>query len=892
MEGPSALSDHVVKEVGGKIEGNYTRAGDVRVEGEDSIGRSYAMSSIMLVPGLGAKRRLLRTRTHDVPTDKQVVHSLPNVNTRLATRDQVLAYFRNTWDLDATLFSALRDDSVFYSTPDTLRRPLIFYFGHTAAVYINKLVLAGLGERVNPLYEKMFETGVDELSWDNMEEMNSPDFAWPTVEETVAFRERVKAKLEALVGSMPEPATEGQVGPDSPWWAMFMGFDHERIHLETSSVLIRQLPVDAVRRPERWLYAPSHAPSPDRAPANTLVTVPAATVVLGKPNDFPSFGWDNEYGERRVLVPEFRAAKFLTTNAEFLPFVLGGGYRTRRWWVAEDGDDEGWRWVQYRNATHPSFWVATAEMPEFIGGRPGRPYQKDDGRPSAGTGAQFRYRAMFDIIDMPWDWPVEVNYLEAKAFCRWKSAQDGLNYRIITEAEHHRLRGEGPRDGEPQGAHGDLDPDLDPVMRAEVPGNSNMRFGSSSPVDMFPPSPTGFHDVHGNVWEWVEDHFAPLPGFRIHPLYDDFSTPCFDGWHTEIVGGSWVSTGDQASRFARYHFRRHFFQHLGFRYAVTSAEEEWPGASTAANLWEGQTETAVEAANHFPDSISPEASPIPASLSVADATAYPQRLAALVWDAARTSAAQTSAAPAPSALHVGSGLGGASFALAAAGFLRVVATDAREAVVRNARVLQHHGELGVVCHTEGLLGREELARVPVPPKLRARLMFVHAAAEAAADAPDVRAAAPFDAVVVDGVLDRMRQPLALVDRLPELVRPGGVLVVASANDWSPTTTPRNAWLGGFKMNGEAMTTLDMLQVKLGRGFRLCATHDVPRIWRQNARVATLELRQVSVWRREAGAEGAEAEAGGGAGGAPLGSRATTSLSEEDEGASDGDEHKE
>lgn len=176
MEGPSALNDEVVKQVGSKIDSGYTRAGDVRVEGEDSIGRSYGMSAIMVVPGLGAKRSRLRTRSHHVPEAEQVVRSLPNVNTRLASREQVrphcshasvlaitgprgaasqvLAYFRNTWDLDATLFSALRDDSVFYSTPDTLRRPLIFYFAHPAAVYINKLVLAGLIERVNPLYEK------------------------------------------------------------------------------------------------------------------------------------------------------------------------------------------------------------------------------------------------------------------------------------------------------------------------------------------------------------------------------------------------------------------------------------------------------------------------------------------------------------------------------------------------------------------------------------------------------------------------------------------------------------------------------------------------------------------------------------------------------------------
>ena len=42
-------------------------------------------------------------------------------------------------------------------------------------------------------------------------------------------------------------------------------------------------------------------------------------------------------------------------------------------------------------------------------------------------------------------------------------------------------------------------------------------------------------------------------------------------WHRVCLfpyqGGSWVSTGDEASRFARFAFRRHFFQHLGFRIA-------------------------------------------------------------------------------------------------------------------------------------------------------------------------------------------------------------------------------------------------------------------------------------------------------------------------------------
>ncbi len=65
-------------------------------------------------------------------------------NLRRATNAEVMEYFQNTWDLTDTLFSALRDDSVFYAIPDKLRRPLIFYFAHPAAVYANKMHLAGL----------------------------------------------------------------------------------------------------------------------------------------------------------------------------------------------------------------------------------------------------------------------------------------------------------------------------------------------------------------------------------------------------------------------------------------------------------------------------------------------------------------------------------------------------------------------------------------------------------------------------------------------------------------------------------------------------------------------------------------------------------------------------
>ena len=48
------------------------------------------------------------------------------------------------WEFNIIFFNSVLDESAFYKCPDRLRLPLIFYFGQTAAVYINKLVLSGL----------------------------------------------------------------------------------------------------------------------------------------------------------------------------------------------------------------------------------------------------------------------------------------------------------------------------------------------------------------------------------------------------------------------------------------------------------------------------------------------------------------------------------------------------------------------------------------------------------------------------------------------------------------------------------------------------------------------------------------------------------------------------
>ena len=58
-------------------------------------------------------------------------------------------------------------EPAFFQRADRLRHPLIFYYGHTAVHFINKLVLTKIlsqKDRIDPKIESLFAVGVDEMS--------------------------------------------------------------------------------------------------------------------------------------------------------------------------------------------------------------------------------------------------------------------------------------------------------------------------------------------------------------------------------------------------------------------------------------------------------------------------------------------------------------------------------------------------------------------------------------------------------------------------------------------------------------------------------------------------------------------------------------------------------
>ncbi len=440
--------------------------------------------------------------------------SLPPLQLSKISKESLLNYFINSWELNEVLFSSITDDKAFFMSPDPLRNPLIFYFGHTAAFYINKLKLVKLIENgVNDKLDNLFAVGVDP----NLPQELEISEYWPTLEETKKYRSTIFTIVTNFIANIDFSKASFDI--NSPYWALLMAIEHARIHFETSSVLLRQLDCKYLKKPINWKYAPTFGqPEP-----NEWIEVEKGTTTLGKPQDSDIFGWNNEYGLLNIEVKPFLATKNLISNHEYLLFVESGEYANKTFWTAE-----GWEWKIRTKTQHPKFWVRNENT--------------------------FLYRTMFDILEMPLDWPVEVNAHEAIAFINWKNEGS----RLLSEAEFNFIAKKDKSDA------------FDPVF-SQSRFNLNFEFGSPTPVGYFKNgvSSDGFNDLYGNVWEWLQDDFYALPNYKAHPFYLDFAEPYMDSEHSMMAGGSWITTGTGASKYYRLWFRRHFYQHAGFRMAKT-----------------------------------------------------------------------------------------------------------------------------------------------------------------------------------------------------------------------------------------------------------------------------------------------------------------------------------
>ena len=128
---------------------------------------------------------------------------------------------------------------------------------------------------------------------------------------------------------------------------------------------------------------------------------------------------------------------------------------------------------------------------------------------------------------------VGISWFDAQRYVAWLSEKTGQQYRLPSEAEWEYACRAGSKGAFSFG---------DEINTDQANFDGNFTYGSgvkgvfrqgTTPVGSFPPNPWGLFDMHGNVWEWMQD--------TMHATYEG----------APHDGSAWMEGSDQARRMLR-----------------------------------------------------------------------------------------------------------------------------------------------------------------------------------------------------------------------------------------------------------------------------------------------------------------------------------------------------
>lgn len=176
---------------------------------------------------------------------------------------------------------------------------------------------------------------------------------------------------------------------------------------------------------------------------------------------------------------------------------------------------------------------------------------------------------------------VGVSWHDAQAYVTWLSGKSGLQYRLPSELEWEYaargdIRGTKASQTYPWGksdSHEFANYGEDSCCNSEIAGRDQWHL--TSPEGSFPDNGFKLHDMHGNVWEWVEDCYYDSYGNANiqasgRPEDGGAATGCDSNPNRVMRGGSFIG-GLQEIRSANRRGTSSLSKsaHLGFRVART-----------------------------------------------------------------------------------------------------------------------------------------------------------------------------------------------------------------------------------------------------------------------------------------------------------------------------------
>lgn len=268
----------------------------------------------------------------------------------------------------------------------------------------------------------------------------------PTLREILQYRETVDAVMQTLMRTLDDAHYREFE------FLLVLGLNHEQQHQELLYTDIKHI---LSHNPLKPAYLES---STARLKASS--TMPAALgwqhfsgglVEVGHDGDTSSeFSYDNEGPRHKVWLQDFKLAKRLISNAEYLEFINDGGYQRPEFWLSE-----GWAVIQQQAWTAPLYWQ-----------------RRDD------NWWQFSLQGM-QAIDLAA--PVcHVSLFEADAYARWAGKRLPTEFEWEHVAAQHTISGNLREQA---------------ALQTQASQSSEMT------------------QLYGDVWEWTASPYSAYPGY-------------------------------------------------------------------------------------------------------------------------------------------------------------------------------------------------------------------------------------------------------------------------------------------------------------------------------------------------------------------------------------------
>lgn len=467
------------------------------------------------------------------------------------------------------------------SKPIKLRNPFIFYLGHIPTFLDIQLTRGTGGPPTEPkTYWSIFERGIDP-DVDDPQKCHAhskvPD-EWPPVEEILEYQTKVRQRIKDLTIS------EASQSNADVRRALWLGFEHEVMHLET--LLYITVQSDRTLAPPGTVVPDFEAlalqATQSRVP-NEWFTIPRSDITIGMDDPDGStgperhLGWDNEKPSRKASVESFFAKARPITNGEY---------------------------AEYLDATKssklPAAWVgeSSSNGDGTLNGAGEVPHVDSHTKLSNGLGNALQgkfVRTVYGSVPLEYalDWPVFASYDELAGCASWMGGRiptveearsiyayvDRLRAKDISKAlgrtipavnshlvndgveetppspaplNHFSNTGSGPKPN-------DLFVNLDGA-------NVGFKHWHPIPVTNAENKLSGQGDMGGG-WEWTSSVFEKYPGFEPMPQYLAYSVDFFDGKHNIVLGGSWATHPKVAGRktFVNWYQRNYPYAWAGAR---------------------------------------------------------------------------------------------------------------------------------------------------------------------------------------------------------------------------------------------------------------------------------------------------------------------------------------